>query len=136
MIRHIAGLAEVVEDVAAAVAHYRNDLGLSVTWEEGSPYAQVTVAGIQHFGLWSRAHAAERIFGSAGAIDRIPLGFHLEYEVDAVGEATATLAARGVTVVQPRQEEPWGQVTARYLSISGALVGVAETPWAREISKI
>jgi len=31
MVRHVAGVAEVVDDIEAAVRFYRDDLGLEVT---------------------------------------------------------------------------------------------------------
>ena len=57
--RHIAGIAEIVEDYGAAVAFYRDTLGLDVK-EQGPGYAIVEAPGVLHFGVWSRATAAEQ----------------------------------------------------------------------------
>ena len=63
MIRHFAGVAEIVEDFEAAVQFYRDTLGLEVeSLSEG--YATATVPGVLHFGIWSRAEAAEATYGS------------------------------------------------------------------------
>ncbi len=35
MIRHLAGIAEIVDDIEAAVTFYRDVLGLTVQHEEG-----------------------------------------------------------------------------------------------------
>ena len=57
------GLGEVVEDVAAAVAFYRDVLQLEVEHEEGNDYATINVPGILHWGLWDRRAAAESTLG-------------------------------------------------------------------------
>ena len=61
MIRHVAGIAEIVDDLDAAVRLYREALGLAVEPKPGGGYAEVKVAGVLHFGLWERAHAARSI---------------------------------------------------------------------------
>ncbi len=134
-IRHISGIAEIVDDVPAAVEYYRNVLKLEVEHEAGSPYAVVKVSGVPHFGLWARSAAAERVYGSPEAAPRIPLGFSVEFEADEVSSATDSVRASGVNVPQGRSEEPWGQITSRFFSPSGALVGLTETPWARKLGE-
>ena len=88
MIRHMASIAEIVEDMAAAVAFYRDVLGLEVEWNEGTGYATAKVAGAMHFGIWSRESAAEATLGDKEAASRIPLGFTVEFEVDEVQAAS------------------------------------------------
>ena len=134
MIRHIASIAEIVDDMAAAVAFYRDVLGLEVEWNEGTGYATAKVAGAMHFGIWSRESAAEATLGDKEAASRIPLGFTVEFEVDEVQAASSTLESKRWQVLQQPRTEDWGQTTSRFLSPSGALCGVAETPWARELS--
>ena len=135
MIRHVAGFAEIVEDVETAVRFYRDVLGLEVEYQPGEAYANVKVSGTLHFGLWARAAAAESTFGDASAIDRIPLGFTIGFEVDSVETSHQETAGRGLTFSQPPRTEPWGQVTARFFSPSGALCEFSETPWARQITQ-
>ena len=134
MIRHFAGVAEIVEDFEAAVQFYRDTLGLEVeSLSEG--YATATIPGVLHFGIWSRAEAAQATYGSPDAADRIPLGFTIAFEVDNVTEAAQHLDNAAVKVVQPTKTEPWGQVTSRFITPSGALCEIAETPWARRITQ-
>ena len=134
MIRHMASIGEIVDDMETAVAFYRDVRGLEVEWNEGTGYATAKVAGAMHFGIWSRESAAEATLGDKEAASRIPLGFTVEFEVDEVQAAADTLESKGWKVLQAPRTEDWGQTTSRFLSPSGALCGVAETPWARELS--
>ena len=134
MTRHIASIAEIVEDFEKTVRFYRDALGLEVeVHHEG--YANVTVSGILHFGIWSRGEAAQAAFGSTDATERIPLGFTIGFEVDEVAATEKRLADSGIDVVQPIKTEPWGQITSRFLTPDGAFCEVAETPWARRITQ-
>jgi catechol 2,3-dioxygenase-like lactoylglutathione lyase family enzyme len=128
MIRHVAGIAEIVDDLDAAMRFYRETLGLTVELKEGGGYADVKVSGVLHFGLWERAHAARSV---GVAPERIALGFTLGLEVDAVNSAAAALTGQGVALLQAPHDEPWGQRTARFLLPSGMLGEFSETPWAR-----
>ena len=119
----------------AAVRFYRDVLGLPFEWAEGSGYAQVEVAGALHFGIWDRKAAAEAVYGDADAANRVPLGFTVEMEVDEVAEASRAVADGGWDILHPARMEEWGQTTARITSPSGAVFGVAETPWAREVER-
>ena len=130
MIRHVAGIAEIVEDLDAAIQFYRDVLGLAVEVKDPTGYAEVKVAGVLHFGLWQRAHAAR---STGVAPEQIALGFTLGLEVDAVDGAAAALTARGIALLQAPHTEPWGQRTARFVSPSGMLCEVSETPWARTV---
>lgn len=130
MIRHVASVGEVVEDVDAAVRFYEG-LGLAVRRDEDSTeYAIVEVPGVIHFGLWSRGAAAESTFGSREAADRVPLGFQVGFEVDSVDDAASKL---GAVTLRGAQDEPWGQRTLRFRTPSGSMSEIAETPWAREL---
>lgn len=135
MIRHISAIAEVVEDVDAAVEFYRDVLGLTVEHQPGGRYATVEISGALHFSIWARSAAAEATYGDEDAADRIPLGFSVEFEVDSVTDATDAIGERGWDVVQPPKTESWGQSTSRFMLPSGMLGGFSETPWARLISQ-
>jgi len=132
MVRHIAGMAEIVDDVDAAVRFYEEVLRLPVR-RENADYAVVDMPGILHFGIWSRRHAAGVVFKDPAAASRVPLGFTIGFEVDTVDGAVPAL--RGAGLVQAAQDEPWGQRTARFMSPSGALCEVSETPWARRLAQ-
>ncbi len=131
MIRHVSGLAEIVDDVAGAVRFYR-DLGLEAEYTEGEPYAAVHAPGILHLGVWDRALAAERIFGDRDRVEDVPRGFILGFEVDDPEAAAAGVSGAG-TILQQPQTEPWGQETARFLTPGGALCEFTRTPWARTL---
>jgi catechol 2,3-dioxygenase-like lactoylglutathione lyase family enzyme len=130
MIRHVAGIAEIVDDLDAAVRFYREALGLVVEPKEGGGYAEVKLAGVLHFGLWERAHAAR---ATGVEPEQLPLGFTVGFEVDQVDGAAAALGGSGARIVQAPHDEPWGQRTARFASPSGMLCEVSETPWARSV---
>ncbi len=127
MIRHLAGLGEIVEDVDKAAEFYRG-LGLEVNVENG--YGVVQIPGIMHFGLWGRADAAESTLGSRDRADELQLGFNIGIEVDSVDEAAPAFES---VLLRGAEDEPWGQRTLRFRSPSGALCEIAETPWAREL---
>lgn len=133
MIRHVSSIAEIVDDVAASVHFYRQVLGLEVEWEAGADYAQVKVRGTLHFGIWDRKAAAQATLGDSGQAKDVPLGFSIGFEVDEVAAASEQMEARGWKMAQSPKSEPWGQVTSRFKSPSGALCEVSETPWARQI---
>ncbi len=135
MIRHMAGVAEVVDDIEGAVRFYREELGLEVKHEPGEGYASVSISGVPHFGIWLRSWAAEIVFGDPSQMNRIPLGFSIGFEVDSVQDAESSLRSTETPVLQGSKTERWGQQTARFLSPSGALFEVSETPTARRIAQ-
>ena len=134
MLRHLAGIAEIVEDFEAAVRFYRDTLGLDIE-PLSDGYATVSMPGVLHFGIWSRVEAARATYGSADAAERIPLGFTVGFEVDEVPAAEAHLSEASIDVVQPTKTEPWEQVTCRFLTPGGFFCEVSETPWARRITQ-
>jgi catechol 2,3-dioxygenase-like lactoylglutathione lyase family enzyme len=135
MIRHVAGIAEVVEDFDSAVSFYTDVLGLSVNTLSEGAYATVDIPGVLHYGIWSRKAAAEATFGNALAADRIPLGFSVGFEVDDVSETHGEMSAVGATFEHGPRTEPWKQITSRFMSKSGTLCELSSTPWARSITQ-
>ncbi|MCP4784920.1 MAG: hypothetical protein GY903_29015 [Fuerstiella sp.] len=134
MIRHVAGVAEIVEDVNEALKFYCDTLGLSLKERSGDDYAVILVPGVMHLGIWNRGHAAECTLGNRNMADQIPLGLTMEFEVDNVDETRKTVERTGRSVAQKPRLEPWGQKTCRMFSPAGSLLGFAETPWARRIA--
>jgi catechol 2,3-dioxygenase-like lactoylglutathione lyase family enzyme len=106
MIRHISGIAEIVENVDSAVEFYRNTLGLKVGHESGTGYAMIEIPGILHFGVWSREQAAHNIFGENADPTKISLGFMLGFEVDLVEADTRIAEEKGLTFIQTPKKEP------------------------------
>ena len=86
MVRHILSIAEIVDNFDAAVKFYQD------------------VSGILHFGISSRASAAETTFGDPGAADRIPVGFTVVFEVDDVaGTSRSMQTAAGPSLRRRRR---------------------------------
>ena len=135
MIRHIASIAEIVDDVSDAVQFYQEVLGLTVDHEPGSGYATIEMPGVLHFGIWDRGSAAEMTYGDGSRRNDIPLGFSLGFEVDSVEESVEGLEDKGWPLLQGRKVEPWGQVTSRFNSPSGALCEFSEAPNARMLTQ-
>jgi catechol 2,3-dioxygenase-like lactoylglutathione lyase family enzyme len=135
MIRHIASLAEIVNDVDVAVQFYRQVLGFQVNHEPGSGYATIEIPGILHFGIWDRSNAAEMTYGDREKAEEIPLGFSVGFEVDDVEDAIQEVEGKDWRIVQGRKVEPWGQMTSRFFSPSGALCEFSELPSARQITQ-
>jgi lactoylglutathione lyase len=135
MIRHLAGVAEIVEDVNAAVAFYCDTLGLTVKQRMNDDYVVLTAPGVLHFGIWSRSAAAEATFGDRAAADSIPLGYTLEFEVDDLTETAQRVDSSQSVLLQPPHTEPWGQSTCRAIAPGGGLLGFAVTPWARWLAQ-
>ena len=135
MIRHIAGIAEIVEDIGAAVEFYREVLGFKVDYEPGSGYATIDMPGILHFGIWDRESAAEMTYGNPERREEISPGFSIGFEVDTVQESIDRAEAQGWPILQGKKVEPWGQVTGRFNSPSGALCEFSEMPRARRLTQ-
>ena len=97
------------------VSFYRNILGLEVKKEEGVEYAVVRVPGALHFGIWSRASAAEHVKGEAkdGALnlDHV-VAYNKEVEDTGCGEGRVAPAIIP-DYTDPRVRER--QLTANYV---------------------
>lgn len=135
VIRHLAGVYEVVEDIEATVAFYRDVIGTAVEFEPGGVYAHANLPGVLHFGVWERGAAAEAVFGAGAAAERVSLGFHLGFEVANLAVATARLRSNGATVDAGPVTAPSGQMVSRVVLPSGSLADLLETPWAREMTR-
>ena len=97
------------------------------------PELSITIVALSFFssiGIWERTHAANAM---GVPVERVPIGFTVGFEVDGVDDAARTLGARGIALLQTPHDEPWGQRTARFLSASGMLAEVSETPNARTL---
>ena len=135
MLRHFAGLAEIVDDMDAAIAFYRDVLGMDVEVKQEGRYALAHVAGVLHFGIWDRRHAAQCTLGSPDLADQIPLGYTVEFEVDDLEEAATHIQSQGCELAHGPRTEPWGQQSMRMMSPGGAVLGFAVTPWGRRLSQ-
>ncbi len=129
----VAGFGPIVRDVAASRGFWEANLGVGLAELAPGYWTSESIDGVQSFGLWPLAMAAQSCFGQAAWPSEIatPQAW-IELDVespDAVGEAVGELRAAGLRLLTERREEPWGQTTARLLSPEGLLVGVTYTPW-------
>jgi predicted enzyme related to lactoylglutathione lyase len=82
-----------VPDVAAAVAFYRDGLGLTVKFQDGARYAALDGGGV----TFAIAAAEESVAG---------LGPAASFKITDVASAVERLTAAGATVVTPATEGP------------------------------
>ncbi|PTY03857.1 glyoxalase [Opitutaceae bacterium EW11] len=128
----IAGFGPVVRDAAASRKLYREVLGIRFKKETGNYLHTEAVDGAKTFALWPLAQAAQSCFGRRSWPKDVPVPqAWLEFDVENVERATATLEARGYRLLVKNRHEPWGQTVSRFLSPEGLLVGVAFTPALR-----
>jgi catechol 2,3-dioxygenase-like lactoylglutathione lyase family enzyme len=132
----IAGFGPIVREPEAALAFWRDGLGVDL--EEPAPgyFTNDSLEGVKAFALWPLAQAAEAVFGSPEWPADIPAPqAWMELDVEsaaAVGEGISEMEASGHRVLRGAHEEPWGQTTARLLSPEGLLVGITFTPWMHD----
>jgi len=129
----VAGFAPIVADPGAGARLYRDTLGLPLETVSGDYIATNDLGGVQHFGVWPLADAAQSCFGEPAWPTSIPAPqATIEFEVADVGAAAAELEAAGYTLLHGARNEPWGQTLARLLGPEGLLVGVCHTPWLHD----
>jgi hypothetical protein len=104
--------------------------------EESDGYLHTeAVPGAKTFALWPLWQAAEACFGKNEWPNHIPAPHAwLEFDVENVETATATLEAAGYRMLVKSKKEPWGQIVSRFLSPEGLLVGLTVTPAMRKPS--
>ena len=132
-IEFVASVSPIVADPPASAAFYRDRLGIGFEGAAGDYVFTDALPGVKHFGLWPLSEVAEACFGTPVWPDhlRVPQA-SIEFEVADVAAAAAELAAAGLELVHDARTEPWGQITARFLSPEGLLIAVCRTPWFHE----
>ena len=118
MIRKILATELIVHDLAACTAFYRDTLGLPVT--ESEPDQITFKIGDLYFFLLEAAGAARMM--SEEPLDLRPGGGShvlLAASVDDVDAMYADLEARGVHVLRPPADQPWGLRTAYFTDPEG-----------------
>jgi catechol 2,3-dioxygenase-like lactoylglutathione lyase family enzyme len=132
----IAGFGPIVRDPDAALAFWRDGLGVDL--EEPAPgyFTNDTLEGVKAFAMWPLSQAAESTFGTPDWPTDLPIPqAWLELDVEsaaAVAAAVEEMRAAGHRVLREAHDEPWGQTTGRLLSPEGLLVGITFTPWMHE----
>lgn len=129
----IAGFGPIVRDTTQSRKLYSDTLGISFTEENGEYLHTEALEGAKTFALWPLSQAAQSCFGKDSWPDNVPVpqGW-LEFDVDNVQEATATLESQGYRILVKSKKEPWGQTVSRLISPEGLLVGITFTPVMRE----
>ena len=78
------------------------------------------------------AALAGRAVGTSEWPPELPVAqVSLEFEVgdvDAVAAAAEEMEAKGLTLLHPVRQEPWGQTVVRLLSSEGSIVGISYIP--------
>ncbi len=124
-IRNFAGLAEVVEDVAAATRIYEEVFGLEVDALDAD-HAEVRLPGLPRLAIWSRRAAAQSIYGDWSRSTEVPLGLLLGLEVESVDQETAEAVMNGMDFLQGPRRQHDGLVTSRFRLASGALAELSQ----------
>ena len=113
-----------VEDLARALAFYRDKVGLSVRFQDKG-YAELAVAGSK-FALLARSRLPELV--GAAHTGRPASGAHeagVTLVVEDVDRVHRDLTSRGVTFLGAPQNRPWGQRTALFQDPEGHLIELA-----------
>jgi hypothetical protein len=128
----IAGFGPIHRDAVDVGKLYRKDLGIHFMEEPGGYLYTGALQGAKHFAVWPLSQAAQSCFGRESWPDNLPVPqAWLEFEVDSVEKATATLESRGYRMLIKNKKEPWGQTVSRFLSPEGLLIGLTFTPSMR-----
>jgi hypothetical protein len=128
----VAGFGPIVRDRAAGRQLYGETLDISFKKEQGGYLHTEALEGARSFALWPLEQAAESCFGKDVWPDDTPVPqAWLEFDVEDVEGATATLESRGYRMLVKNRKEPWGQTVTRFLSPEGLLVGLTVTPSMR-----
>ena len=131
----IVGFGPIVRDSTQSRKLYGENLGIAFKEESGEYLHTEALKGANTFALWPLSQAAQSCFGKDSWPDNVPVPqAWLEFDVDSVQEATATLESRGYRILIKNKKEPWGQTVSRFISPEGLLVGITFTPAMREKS--
>ena len=132
----ILGFGPIVRDTTESRRLYGESLGIRFKEESGEYLHTEALRGAKSFALWPLSQAAESCFGKDAWPDNIPAPqAWLEFDVDNVENATASLESRGYRMLVKNKKEPWGQTVSRFISPEGILVGVTFTPSMRKKEK-
>ena len=110
-----------ISNMARSVAFYRDVLGLPLC-SESHKWSEFETPGIT-----LALHLADAPGGTAVSADAIPAGqCHLGFTVEDLDAFHAEMVAKGVTCIQPPQEEDFGGRLAGYTDPDGQPIWVSE----------
>jgi catechol 2,3-dioxygenase-like lactoylglutathione lyase family enzyme len=133
-VKFVAGFGPIVRVPEESRAFYAETLGLPLKAMPGDAeyFHGEEIDGVRHFALWPLSHAAQSCFGAKTWPSSVPTpNAWLEFDVEDVAAASATLKKRGCKLLVDNKKEPWGQTVTRLLSPEGILIGITFTPWLR-----
>lgn len=129
----IAGFGPIVRDDGKSRGLFADTLGIPFDESEGGYLHTERLPGAKAFALWPLSQAAESCFGTDDWPRELPIPqAWLEFDVEDIQAATASLKEQGYRLLVEARTEPWGQTVSRLLSPEGLLIGVTHTPWMRE----
>lgn len=118
----VAGFGPIVRDRVAGQRLYGETLDIAFKKEQGGYLHTESLEGARSFALWPLEQAAVSCFGKDAWPDDTPVPqAWLEFDVEDVEGATATLESRGYRMLVKNRKEPWGQTVTRFLSPEGLL---------------
>lgn len=106
-------LVVTADDYDAAVAFYRDTLGLPTAEAYESPDGRVTILDAGRATLEIADPAQADFIDAVEVGHRVAGHIRVAFEVGDATEATERLAARGAEVVAPPTETPWRSLNAR-----------------------
>jgi catechol 2,3-dioxygenase-like lactoylglutathione lyase family enzyme len=128
----VAGFGPIVRDSAKSRKFYSQTLGLPFMEEPNGYLHTAGLEGVKHFALWPLSQAAESCFGKDQWPSHVPVPqAWIEFDVEDIEEATASLKSQGYKLLVALRKEPWGQTVTRLLGPEGLLVGITHTPSMR-----
>lgn len=128
----ISGFGPIVAHRSTSAALYRDVFRIPFKEEKDGYLHTESLEGAKTFALWPLSQAAQACFGTESWPADVPVPqAWLEFDVENVEEATATLEQQGYRMLVKNKREPWGQTVSRFLSPEGLLLGIAFTPLFR-----
>jgi hypothetical protein len=129
----VAGYGPITTKTTDSTAFYRESLGIAFREEDDGYFHTEALKGVNNFGLWPLAQAAQSCFSVNEWPGDLPTPTSwLEFDVEDVAQASEELKAQGYRLLVTARKEPWGQIVTRLLSPEGILVGLTYTPSLRE----
>lgn len=112
-ISFIAGFGPITREPDAALAFWREGLGIALEEPDSGYFTNDDLDGVKAFALWPLAQAAEATFGDAEWPSDIPAPqawIELDVEsTDAVALGVEEMRAAGHRVLRDAHEQPWGR---------------------------
>jgi catechol 2,3-dioxygenase-like lactoylglutathione lyase family enzyme len=131
-VQFIGSVAVISPDTSASRSLYAGALRLPLAGEPDDYLHSEEIDGVESFGVWPLAQAAQSCFGTPEwPADRPVPQASIEFEVedaDSVRAAAEELSRNGFTLLHGAQLQPWGQTVARLQSPEGLIIGVSYAP--------